>query len=205
MGNRFKKMESRTQKAVYLFWLHFKAMMFAFTSGMAAIPTIERGIVDKKKWLSHEEFWTFPVLGQSLPGVISIHNSILIGNRIAGPLGAFMALLGVITPAFVCMLGIAALFQTFVDNPYVQGAIRGIRVISAAIILGNGVRLLKTVPRDAFSVILVICAISIPLIFGGSAFRTIITCGIAGIISIFIDPSAYRKNSAAAEQKEEDA
>lgn len=196
-------MENTAQKALYLFWLHFKAMMFAFTSGMAAIPTIERGIVDKKKWLTHEEFWTYPVLGQSLPGVISIHNSVLIGNRIAGPLGAFMALLGVITPAFVCMLGIAALFQSFVDNPYIQGAIRGIRVISAAIILGNGVRLLTTVPREAFSIILVITAISIPLFFGFSAFWTIVICGMAGIISVLIDPSVLNRQKSQSTHEEE--
>ena len=182
-------MESTVQKAVYLFALHFRAMMFAFTSGMAAIPTIERGIVDKKKWLTHEEFWTYPVLGQTLPGVISIHNSILIGNRIAGPLGAFMSLLGVITPAFVCMLAVAALFQTVVDNPYIQKAIRGIRVISAAILLGNAVRLLSTVKKDIFSLIVVIAAVSFPLIFRFSAFWTIVSCGIAGIISVLIDPS----------------
>ena len=197
-------MESTAQKAVYLFWLHFKAMMFAFTSGMAAIPTIERGIVDKKKWLSHEEFWTYPVLGQSLPGVISIHNSILIGNRIAGPLGAFMALLGVITPPFVCMLAIGALFQTFVDNPYIRGAIRGIRVISAAIILGNAVRLLSTVPRDAFSYILVVIAVSIPLLFGFSAFWTIITCGTAGVISVFINPAVLNNDPKQGPRKPED-
>ena len=182
-------MESRTQKGFYLFWLFFRGMMFAFTSGMAAIPIIEKGIVEKKGWLTHEEFWTYPVLGQSLPGVISIHNSILLGNRIAGPFGAAMALLGVITPPFICMLGIAVLFQTFVDNPYVQGMIRGIRVISSALILGNAVRLLTTVPRNVFSLVLVIIAVVLPLFFGFSAFGTIIGCGIAGIISIFIDPA----------------
>ena len=185
-------MENRTQKGLSLFWIFFKGMMFAFTSGMAAIPTIEKGIVDQKGWLTHEEFWTYPVLGQSLPGVISIHNSILLGNRIAGPFGAAMALLGVILPAFVCMLGIAALFRSFVDNPYIQGMIRGIRVISVALILGNGIRLLTTVRRDLLSLILVIAAVVLPLFFGFSAFWTIILCGIAGIISIYIDPAAAK-------------
>ena len=185
-------MENRTQKGLSLFWIFFKGMMFAFTSGMAAIPTIEKGIVDQKGWLTHEEFWTYPVLGQSLPGVISIHNSILLGNRIAGPFGAAMALLGVILPAFVCMLGIAALFRSFVDNPYIQGMIRGIRVISVALILGNGIRLLTTVRKDLLSLILVIAAVVLPLFFGFSAFWTIILCGIAGIISIYIDPAAAK-------------
>lgn len=195
-------MESRTRKGFYLFWLFFKSMMFAFTSGMAAIPSIERGIVEKKKWLSHEEFWTYPVLGQSLPGVISIHNSILLGNRIAGPFGAFMALLGVITPPFVCMLGIAMLFQTLVDNPYVQGMIRGIRVISVALILGNGIRLLSTVRRDTLTIILVIAAAAAPLLFNFSAFWTIILCGTVGVISVLTDPSGHSREQPPVQEEE---
>ena len=144
--------ESRLQRGLFLFWTFFKGMMFAFTGGMAAIPVVEKDLVERKKWLTDKEFWTFPAIGQSLPGVIGIHNSILIGNRIAGLFGSFMAALGVITPAFVCMLIIAALFQTVVNNPYIQGMIRGIRAIAVAIILGNAVRLLKTIKKDAFPV-----------------------------------------------------
>ena len=184
-------MESTTRKGFYLFRLFFKSMMFAFTSGMAAIPSIERGIVEKKKWLSHEEFWTYPVLGQSLPGVISIHNSILLGNRIAGPFGAFMALMGVITPPFVCMLGIAMLFQTLVDNPYIQGMIRGIRVISVVLIFGNGIRLLSTVRHDLLTLVLVVIAAAAPLFFRFSAFWTIVICGTIGIISVLTTPADH--------------
>lgn len=187
-------MESTDHKCIFLFWTFFKAMMFAFTNGSVALPAIERAIVDKKHWLTHKEFWTYPVLGQTLPGVISIHNAILIGNRIAGPAGAFSALMGVILPAFVCMLGIAALFQAYVDNPYIQGAIRGIRVISVAIILGNAVRLLQTVPKQAFSIVMVLAAVFVPLLTGSGAFQTIIACGIAGILSTLFMPATPEKS-----------
>ena len=182
-------MEISVKKGFILFGIFFKGMLFAFTNGMAALPSIERSIVDKRKWLTDEEFWSYPVLGQSLPGVVSIHNSILMGNRIAGPFGAFMAAMGVVLPAFLTMLLAAAVFQTFVDDPYVHGAIRGIRVISVVIIFGNALRLLRNVPRQAFSVILVTAAILVPLLWGFSAFWTIIVCGAAGIISVLIDPS----------------
>lgn len=181
-------MDNRVQKGFSLFWIFFRGMLFAFTNGMAAIPSIERAIVDRKKWLTDEEFWIYPVLGQSLPGVISIHNSILIGHRIAGPFGAFMAAIGVLMPAFFCMLALAVLFQTLVDNPYVQGAIRGIRVISVVIILGNAVRLLQTIPRQTFSVILILVGVLVPLLGNFSAFWTIIGCGMAGIISVLVRP-----------------
>ena len=188
-------MENNIQKGLFLFWTFFKGMMFAFTGGMAAIPIVERDIVERKKWLSEKEFWTYPALGQSLPGVIGLHNSILIGNRIAGPFGSFMAAMGVITPAFVCMLVIAALFQTQVDNPRIQGVIRGIRTIAVAILLGNAVRLLRTVPHDPLSVTLAVCAAAAPLFFGVSAFWTIISCGVIGIISIFLRPGVISDNT----------
>lgn len=196
-------MDIELQKGFILFGIFFKGMLFAFTNGMAALPSIERSIVDKRKWLTNEEFWTYPVLGQSLPGVVSIHNSILIGNRIAGPFGSFMAALGVIMPAFLSMLLIAVVFQAFVDDPYVHGAIRGIRIISVVIIFSNAVRLLRNVPRQAFSVILVMIAILVPLLFGFSAFWTIIVCGIAGIISVLIDPSVIAVKPAGPEEGEE--
>ena len=181
-------MNDNTRKGLFLFWSFFKGMMFAFTGGMTAIPVVEKDIVYKKKWLTDEEFWRYPTLGQSLPGVIGMHNAILIGNRIAGPFGAFMAALGVIAPAFGGMLVIASLFMTVVDNPYIQGMIRGIRMIAVVIILGNACHLLQTTRKGVLSIVLVIGAILVPLLFGVSAFATIITCGIIGILSIFINP-----------------
>ncbi len=170
-------------------------MMFAFTGGMTAIPIVEKDVVDRKKWLTEEEFWSYPPLAQSLPGVIGIHNAMLIGNRIAGPFGSFMAVLGVIAPAFGGMLLIAALFQTVVNNPYIQGVIRGIRMVAVVIILGNAYRLLQTTRKSLLSIVLVIGAIIFPLFFGVSAFRTIITCGIIGIISIFLNPDEPENTS----------
>ena len=195
-------MDTAVQKGFILFGIFFKGMLFAFTNGMAALPTIERSIVDKRKWLTDEEFWTYPVLGQSLPGVVSIHNSILIGNRIAGPFGAFMSALGVVLPAVLTMLLAAAVFQAFADDPYVHGAIRGIRIISVVIIFSNAVRLLRNVPRQAFSIILVMAALLVPLLSGFSAFRTIIICGVAGIISVLIDPSVVEAKPAASKKDE---
>ena len=72
----------------------------------------------------------------------------------------------------------------------------GIRVISVVIIFGNALRLLRNVPRQAFSVILVTAAILVPLLWGFSAFWTIIVCGAAGIISVLIDPSVIEPKGA---------
>ena len=179
--------ESNFKKGVFLFWSFMKGMCFAFTGGMTSLPIVEKDVVDRKHWISKEEFWSFPVISQSLPGVISIHNAMMIGNAIAGPAGSIGAVLGVIFPAFFSMLIAAMLFQNLSGNPYVQGLIRGIRIVAIAIISGVAVFLVKS-KRGVFSVVILIAAIAASLFFNVGALTIIIIAGVLGIAAEFIDP-----------------
>ena len=183
------KEESNFKKGVFLFWSFMKGMCFAFTGGMTSLPIVEKDVVDRKHWISKEEFWSFPVISQSLPGVISIHNAMMIGNAIAGPAGSIGAVLGVIFPAFFSMLIAAMLFQNLSGNPYVQGVIRGIRIVAIAIISGVAVFLVKS-KRGVFSVVILIAAIAASLFFNVGALTVIIIAGALGIAAEFIDPQA---------------
>ena len=181
--------ESNFKKGLFLFWSFMKGMCFAFTGGMTSLPIVEKDVVDRKHWISKEEFWSFPVISQSLPGVISIHNAMMIGNAIAGPAGSIGAVLGVIFPAFFSMLIAAMLFQNLSGNPYVQGLIRGIRIVAIAIISGVAVFLVKS-KRGVFSVVILIAAIAASLFFNVGALTVIIIAGALGIAAEFIDPQA---------------
>lgn len=181
--------ESNFKKGLFLFWSFMKGMCFAFTGGMTSLPIVEKDVVDRKHWISKEEFWSFPVISQSLPGVISIHNAMMIGNAIAGPAGSIGAVLGVIFPAFFSMLIAAMLFQNLSGNPYVQGVIRGIRIVAIAIISGVAVFLVKS-KRGVFSVVILIAAIVASLFFNVGALTVIIIAGALGIAAEFIDPQA---------------
>jgi chromate transporter len=181
--------ESNFKKGVFLFWSFMKGMCFAFTGGMTSLPIVEKDVVERKHWISKEEFWSFPVISQSLPGVISVHNAMMIGNAIAGPAGSIGAVLGVIFPAFFSMLIAAMLFQNLSGNPYVQGLIRGIRIVAIAIISGVAVFLVKS-KRGVFSVVILIAAIAASLFFNVGALTVIIIAGALGIAAEFIDPQA---------------
>ena len=181
--------ESNFKKGLFLFWSFMKGMCFAFTGGMTSLPIVEKDVVDRKHWISKEEFWSFPVISQSLPGVISVHNAMMIGNAIAGPAGSIGAVLGVIFPAFFSMLIAAMLFQNLSGNPYVQGVIRGIRIVAIAIISGVAVFLVKS-KRGVFSVVILIAAIAASLFFNVGALTVIIIAGALGIAAEFIDPQA---------------
>ena len=181
--------ESNFKKGIFLFWSFMKGMAFAFTGGMTSLPVVEKDVVERKHWMTKEEFWSFPVISQSLPGVISIHNAMMIGNAIAGPAGSIGAVLGVIFPAFFSMLIAAMLFQNLSGNPYVQGVIRGILIVAIAIISGVAVFLVKS-KRGVFSVVILVAAIAASLFFNVGALTVIIIAGALGIAAEFIDPQA---------------
>lgn len=181
--------ESNFKKGVFLFFSFMKGMCFAFTGGMASLPIVEKDVVDRKKWLTKEEFWSYPVIAQSLPGVISIHNAMMIGNRIAGPAGSAGAVLGVLTPAFFSMLLVGMVFQNLIENPYIQGIIRGIRIAAIAIIFGIAVFLIQS-KRGIFSISILIAAIAASLFFQVGALTIIVIAGALGIAAEFIHPEA---------------
>ena len=180
-------MESRFQKGLLLFWYFLKGMSFAFTGGMVAMPMIEKDIVDRKHWMTKEEFWSYPPIGQTLPGVISVHNSIMIGNHIAGWPGALGAVLGVITPAFGSMFLVSVLFTALVNNPYVFGAIRGIRAISVALMFSTSISLAQNCDRTLLTGVIIVLSLCLRLFFGVSAFVTILLCGAVGIVNVYAE------------------
>ena len=181
--------ESNFKKGLFLFWSFMKGMCFAFTGGMTSLPIVEKDVVDRKHWISKEEFWSFPVISQSLPGVISVHNAMMIGNSIAGPIGSIGAVLGAVFPAFFSMLVVAMLFQNLAGNSYVLGLIRGIRIVAIAIISGVAVFLVKS-KRSVFSIVIMIAAIVASLFFNVGALTVIIIAGALGIAAEFINPEA---------------
>ncbi len=192
--------ESNFKKGLFLFFAFLKGMCFAFTGGMTSLPIVEKDVVDRKHWLTKEEFWSFPVISQSLPGVISIHNAMMIGNAIAGPIGSFWAVLGVIFPAFFSMLIVGMLFQNLAGNPYVQGVIRGIRIVAIAIISGVAVFLVKS-KRSVFSVVIMIAAIAASMFFNVGALTVIVIAGALGIAAEFIDPQAPKDETVSEDEE----
>ena len=110
-----------------LFTIFAKIGAFTLGGGVAMIPLIEREIVDKHKWISDEDFMDIISIAQSAPGLIAVNVSIFVGHKIAGIKGSVVATLGSITPPFIIILLVAAVFTTFKDNATVQAVFKGIR------------------------------------------------------------------------------
>ena len=121
-----------------IYWTSFKTFfkigVFTLGGGYAMIPIIESEVVDKKKWLSKEDFIDTVAIAQTSPGVFAINLSVFIGYKMRKTRGAIVTALGTALPSFLIILLIAMFFHQFEDNKVVAAMFRGIRPAVVALI-----------------------------------------------------------------------
>ena len=120
-----------------LFLGFLKVGCFAFGGAYAAIPLI-RDVVLGYGWLTDEALSYMIAVSESTPGPIMVNLATYVGSNQAGVLGAALATLAVIFPAFLIILLIMCLFRAVLDNKYVQAVLKGLKPCVMGIILGTG-------------------------------------------------------------------
>ena len=108
------------------------------------IPIIESEVVEKKQWLTKEDFVDTVAIAQSSPGVFAINLSVFIGYKMRKVKGAIFTALGTALPSFLIILAIAMFFRQFEDNPVVAAMFRGIRPAVVALIAVPTLKMAKT-------------------------------------------------------------
>jgi chromate transporter len=126
-----------------------KDLFFSFTwlalQGFGGVMVIvHRELVEKKGWLTDEEFIEDWSVAQLLPGANIINLALIIGNRYFGLRGALTALVGMMLAPLVLVIGIALVYAKYADYPEVIGALRGMGAVVAGLIGATGLRLLKS-------------------------------------------------------------
>lgn len=121
-----------------MYWESFKTFFkigaFTLGGGYAMIPIIESEIVEKRKWITKDEFVDLIAIAQSCPGVFAINLSTFIGYKIKRVPGAICTTLATALPSFIIIMLIALFFHSFQDNPVVESIFKGIRPAVVALI-----------------------------------------------------------------------
>lgn len=129
-----------------IFGVFAKIGAFTFGGGWAMISIIEREVVDKYRWIGHEEFIDLLALAQSLPGILAANISVAVGDRLRGRVGSIVAVLGTIMPSFLMIL-VIAIFLTpdlINNNPVLANIFKGIRPAVVALIIAPVISAAKT-------------------------------------------------------------
>ena len=120
-----------------LFAGFLKVGLFPFGGGYASIPLI-RDVVMSYGWLSEDMLTYMIAVSESTPGPIMVNLATYVGITQGGLLGAFVATLAVVLPAFFIIIAIVAFLSRIIENPYVAAVMQGLKSCVTGIILATG-------------------------------------------------------------------
>ena len=128
-------------------------LFFSF-SGLAiqgfggVLAYMERELVEKKRWLTREEFVEEWAVARTMPGPAALNLSIMVGARHFGFRGALVALSGMFLVPSMLILLLGVGYARFGDDPHVMGAVRGMGAVAAALFIATGLKLLTTLKSN---------------------------------------------------------
>jgi len=114
--------------------------------GVLAI--VQREVVDRKGWLTQEEFIEDWAVAQIMPGPNVVNLSLMIGGRYFGIAGALAALAGLLAVPLVLVLALVVLHDRFAASPIVAGALHGMAAVCAGLIGAAGLRLVSALKKS---------------------------------------------------------
>ena len=130
-----------------------RELFIAFTSlalqGFGGVlPVAQRELVERRGWLTHEEFAEALSLGQVLPGPNIVNMALMLGDRFFGWRGAAAALGGILLAPLVIVLVLATLYAQIASHPVAVGAIRGMGAVAAGLIFAMALKLAPTLKKN---------------------------------------------------------
>jgi chromate transporter len=150
-----------TPKSLTELFLSFTSVALQGFGGVLVI--IQREMVDKRRWMTQQQFVEDWAVSQILPGGNVINLSIIVGNRYFGWRGALAALAGMLLAPLVIVLCLAMLYNQFAHITEVAGAVRGMGAAAAGLIGAAAIKMLAGLKKNRLGVS--VCWLLIALTF----------------------------------------
>jgi chromate transporter len=120
-----------------------------FGGPIALVGSMQRDLVEERRWFTSEEYREGLALAQLAPGPLAAQLAMYLGWARGGAGGAALVGLAFVLPSFVIVLALAAGYMRFGGLPWMQGAFYGIGAAVIAIIARSAVKLTRlTLGRD---------------------------------------------------------
>jgi chromate transporter len=133
------------------------------------LPVAQRSLVERLNWLTREQFLELLSVSQVLPGPNIVNLALIFGDRHFGWRGAAAAMGGVLLLPLCIVLVLAMLAQQLQAQTWLAGALRGMGVVAAGLILATAVKLAAGLRSNAMG-------------WPSCAALVVLTAGLVGVL-----------------------
>jgi chromate transporter len=164
-------------------WYFTEAGAFVFGSGLAIVPFLHSGVVNKFHWLNDQQFLDAVAVAMITPGPVVITVA-FIGHLVAGPAGAVVAALATFLPCYLFTVIPAPYFRRFAKNPSVKAFVDGVTAGASGAIAGAAFVLGKRALYDVPTVLIALVTLVVLLKFKKIQEPLVIAAaGVVGVVA----------------------
>ena len=184
-----------------ILWQLFKSTFMlsacTFGGGFVIVSLMKKKFVEELGWIEESEMLDITAISQSSPGPIPINASVILGYRMQGILGSFVAVLGTSIPPIVIISIISVFYTEFRENKIIAIALMVMRAGVAAVICDVVIKLAKNViaTKSNLYIALMFITFIMTYVFGISAMTVILLCLVIGLITLFLEMKREKENS----------
>ena len=132
---------TRTELFIAFTWMALQGF-----GGVLAV--VQRELVERRQWLTLEEFVEDWSVSQILPGPNVINLGLIMGNRYFGLSGALVAMGGLLLLPLIIVLILVALYGQVEHLPAIQAALKGMGAVVAGLIIATGLKLIPALRKN---------------------------------------------------------
>src|SRR5882724_7735700 len=153
-----------------------------FGGPIALVGYMQRDLVEKRRWISRQDYVEGLALAQLAPGPLAAQLAIYLGWVRGGVTGATLVGAAFVLPSFVMVLAISALYLRYGGLAWMQGAFYGIGAAVIAIIARSAYKLVRmTLARDRLLWMLFAVSALVTASTESEVIWVFLSCGVAAL------------------------
>jgi len=115
-----------------IFWTFLTAGAISFGGGVVAY--LREYTVSETRWLDDDAFLDALEISQTLPGLNAVNMSVIIGDNLRGIPGAIAAVVGLVLPGVIVIMGLGAVWQAASNSPLVKPFLIGVAAAAVGLL-----------------------------------------------------------------------
>lgn len=172
--------------------------LVSFGGPAAHMAYFRREFVERKAWLSDEDFAGLMALSQFLPGPASSQLGFAIGYHRAGLPGALAAFVGFTAPSFLIMVSLALWVSQSALPAFAAGVIAGLKLAAVAVVAHAVVGMYQSFCRQGLTTMLAAFSAATMLLFPQAFSQILVLLAAALLGALLLKPDSHRAEVAPA-------
>ena len=166
-----------------LFFSTLYLSAFTFGGGYVIVTLLKKKFVDEYRWIEEDEMLDLVAIAQSAPGPIAVNGAIVVGYKLAGLLGAAVAIVATVIPPFVIISAVSLFYEAFRDNFLVSqmlaGMQAGVAAVIASVVWQMGADVVRS--KSTASVLVMAAAFAATCLFGVNVVLVVLAAAGLGV------------------------